>query len=42
MSYTEITAVSYDIHTKHASNLCGQSVELLHVTLVVRIVTAGL
>ena len=42
MLYREIIAVSSEIHTKHIYTLCGQSVELLNVELVVQIVTTGL
>jgi hypothetical protein len=38
----EIITVRSHIHTKHINTLCGQNVELLTVTLVVRIVTTGL
>ena len=39
MLYSEIIAVSSQIHTKHINSLCGQNVELLNVKLMVRIVT---
>jgi len=42
MLYTEITAVCFQIHTKHTNTPCGQNVELLTVNLVVYIVTTGL
>ena len=42
MLYREIIAVCSEIHTKHINTLRGQSVELLNVKLVVRIVTTGL
>jgi len=42
MVYREIVAVCSEIHTKHINKLCGQSVELLNVKLVVHIVTTGL
>jgi len=42
MLYREIMAVCSEIHTKHINTLCGQSVELLNVKLVVHIVTTGL
>ena len=35
-------AVFSQIHTKHINTLCGQTVELLNVKLVVRIVTTAL
>jgi len=38
----EIIAVCSQIHTKHISTLCGQSVESLNVKLAVHIVTTGL
>jgi len=38
----EIIAVCSEIHTKHLNTLCGQTVELLNVKLVVHIVTTGL
>ena len=38
----KIMAVCYQIHTKHINTVCGQNVELLNDTLVVRIVTTGL
>jgi len=38
----EIIAVCSEIHTKHLNTLCGQSVELLNVKLVVHIVTTWL
>ena len=41
MSYREIIAVSYHIHTKHINTLCGQNAEFVNVKLVVRIVTTG-
>jgi hypothetical protein len=42
MLYREIIAVCFQIHIKHINTLCGQSVELLNVKLVVYIVTTGL
>jgi hypothetical protein len=42
MLYREIIAVCSEVHTKHINTLCGQSVELLNVKLVVHIVTTGL
>jgi hypothetical protein len=42
MLYREIIAVCSEVHTKHINALCGQNVELLHVKLAVRTVTAGL
>ena len=42
MLYSEIIAVCSQIHTKYINKLCGQSVELLNVELVVHIVTTGL
>jgi len=42
MLYMEITAVCFQIHTKHINTLCGQNVELLNIKLVERIVTTGL
>jgi len=39
MVYREIIAACSEIHTKHINILCGQSVELLNVKLVVPIVT---
>jgi len=38
----EISADSFQIHTKHINTLCGQNVELLNVKLAVHIVTTGL
>jgi len=38
----EIIAVCSQIHTNRVNTLCGQSVELLNVKLVVHIVTTGL
>jgi len=38
----EIIAVFSQIHTKHINTLCGQSLVLLNVNLVVHIVTTGL
>ena len=38
MLYSEIIAVSSQIHTKHINKLCGKNVELLNVKLVVHIV----
>jgi len=32
MLYTEIVAVSSQIHTKHINTLCGQNTEFLNVT----------
>jgi len=42
MSYEEIITVFSQIHTKHINSLCGQSVDLLNVKLVVHIVTTRL
>jgi hypothetical protein len=42
MLYRDIIAVCSEIHTKHINTLCGQSVGLLSVILVVHIVTTGL
>ena len=42
MLYMEIIPVCSQIHTKNVNTLCGQSVELLNVKLVVHIVTTGL
>jgi hypothetical protein len=42
MLYSEIIAVCSEIHTKHINTLCGQSVELLNVKLLVHIVTTVL
>ena len=42
MLYREIIAVCSEIHTKHINTVCGQSVELLHVKLMVHTVTTGL
>jgi len=42
MLYREIIAVCSEIHTKHINTVCGQSVELLHVKLMVHRVTTGL
>jgi len=42
MLYSEIIAVSSEIHTKQKNALCGQNVELLNVKLVVHIVTTKL
>jgi len=42
MLYREIIAVFSQIHTKYINTLCGQSVELWNVNLVVHIVTTGL
>jgi len=42
MLYREIIAVCSQIQTKHINTLCGQSVELLNVKLVVQIVTIRL
>jgi len=41
MLYREIIAVWSQIHTKHINTLCGQTVELLNVKLVVHIITTG-
>jgi len=41
MLYREIIAVCSEIHTKHINTLCGQTLELLNVKLVVHIVTTG-
>jgi len=40
--YREIIAVYSQIHTKHINTLCGQSVELLSVKLLVHIVSSVL
>ena len=37
MLYREIIAVCSQIHTKYRNTLCGQNVEFVNVTLVVRI-----
>ena len=42
MLYRGIIAVCYQIHTKRANTLCGQSVEFLDVKLAVLIMTTGL
>ena len=42
MLYREITALCFQIHTKHINTLCGQNVELLNVKLAAHIVTNGL
>ena len=42
MLYREIMAVCSEIHTKHINTVCGQSVQLLNVKLVVYIMTTGL
>ena len=42
MLYREIIAVCSQIHTQHIHKLCGQTVELLNVKLVVHIVTTEL
>jgi len=42
MLYSEITAVGFQIHTKHINTLSGQNVELLNVKLAVHIVTTRL
>jgi len=42
MLHREIIAVCSQIHTNHMNTLCGQTVELLNVKLVVHIVTTGL
>ena len=42
MFYREIIAVCSQIHTKHINTLCGQSVELLNVKVVVHTVTTAL
>ena len=39
MLYREIIAVCSQTHTKHINTLCGQSVAMLNVKLVVHIVT---
>jgi hypothetical protein len=31
MLYREITAVCFEIHTKHINTVCGQNVELVNV-----------
>ena len=41
MLYREIISVCSQIHTKHIRKLRGQTVEMLNVKLVVRIVTTG-
>jgi len=41
MLYREIIAVCSQIPTKHINTLCGKSVELLNVKMVVHIVTTG-
>jgi len=38
----EIIALCSEIRAEHINTLCGQSVELLNVKLVVHIVTTGL
>jgi hypothetical protein len=40
MLYREITAVSFEIHTKHVNTLCGQRVEILNIKPVAHEVTA--
>jgi hypothetical protein len=42
MLHKEKTAVCSQICTKHVNALCGQTVELLNIKLVVHIVTTGL
>jgi hypothetical protein len=42
MLHVAQVAVCSEIHTKHINTLCGQSVQLLNVKLVVHIVTTGL
>jgi len=42
MLYREIIAVCSQIHTKDINTLCEQSVQLLHVKLVVHHVTGRL
>ena len=42
MLYREIIAVCSQIHTKHINTVCGQTLELLNVKLVLRIVTTWL
>ena len=42
MLYRGIMAVCSEIHTKHINTLCGQTVQLLNVKLLVNIVTTGL
>ena len=42
MLYREIIAVCSQIHTKHINTLCGQSVQLLNVKLLVHHVTGRL
>jgi len=41
MLYREIIAVCSQVHTKQKNTLCGKSVDLLNVKLVVHIVTNG-
>ena len=42
MLHRGIIAVCSKIHTKHINTLCGQSVELLNVKLLVHIVSTWL
>jgi len=42
MLYSEIIAISSQIHTININTTCGRKVELLNVKLVVHIVTTGL
>ena len=42
MLYRKITAVCFQIHTRHVGILCGQKVELLNVKLVVSLGVRGL
>jgi len=42
MFYREINTVCSQMHTKHINTLCGQSVELLNVKVVVHTVTTAL
>ena len=42
MLYRDIIAVCSEIHKKSINTLCGQSLELLTLNLVVNIVTIGL
>jgi len=42
MLYREITAVCFQIQTKHINTLCGLNVELLKDKFAVHIVNTGL
>jgi hypothetical protein len=42
MLYSGIITVCSEIHTEHINTLCGLTVELLNVKLVVHIETTGL